>query len=75
MHNESEFKHDLEHLINKYSIESSSNTPDFILAEYLVACLKVFNATTKARSKWYGHVDTPGEVTVDAETLPTSQVT
>ena len=34
-----EFKKDLEHLINKHSIENGSDTPDFILANYLCNCL------------------------------------
>lgn len=31
----SEFKKELEHLINRASQESKSDTPDFILAKYL----------------------------------------
>jgi hypothetical protein len=49
------FKDELEQLINKYSKESGSDTPDFILAEYLEGCLKVFNKTVKRREQWYGH--------------------
>lgn len=30
---------ELESLINRFSVENRSNTPDFILAEYLVSCL------------------------------------
>lgn len=35
-------------------MENGSNTPDFILAEYLTKQLGVFDATVIARSKWYG---------------------
>jgi len=35
------FKQELEHLINKHSMENRSNTPDFILADYLVRCLEI----------------------------------
>ena len=48
------FEKELANLINKYSMESGSNTPDFILAQYLVSCLKQFNETSKLREKWYG---------------------
>ena len=45
---------ELEHLINKHSQERASNTPDFILAQYLQECLATFANATKARDKWYG---------------------
>ena len=48
------FQKELEFLINKYSLESGSDTPDFILAEYLNGCLVNFNQTLKVREKWYG---------------------
>ncbi len=52
--NYDQFQKDLEEVINKHSMENGSNTPDFILAHYLVDCLKSFNKTSKAREKWYG---------------------
>ena len=48
------FEQELKHLLNKYSMESDSNTPDFILAEYMHACLVSFNVATRAREHWYG---------------------
>jgi len=48
------FEKELEELINSYSMENDSNTPDFILAKYLIMCLKAFNETSLAREKWYG---------------------
>lgn len=51
----SEFKKELEHLINRASQESKSDTPDFILAKYLVDCLDVYNKAVKRRDKWYGY--------------------
>lgn len=56
----SEFERELQSLLNKYSQENGSNTPDFILARYLNGCLTLFNATVKSRSNWYGHHDAPG---------------
>jgi hypothetical protein len=49
------FKKELEELINKYSKENGSDTPDFILAEYLYNCLLVFDVATIKRENWYGH--------------------
>lgn len=48
------FTNELKKLISRYSEENRSNTPDFILANYLVACLDAFNASAQAREKWYG---------------------
>ena len=45
---------DIEQAINRYSAENGSDTPDFILADYLVACLETFNKTNKSREIWYG---------------------
>ena len=48
-----EFRKELENLINRNSKENGSNTPDFILAEYLTDCLASFDKAVTARSKWY----------------------
>lgn len=50
----SDFKRDLEVLINKHSMENGSNTPDFILAQYLQGCLDNFGTVMETRDKWYG---------------------
>ena len=47
------FRDDLEKLINKYSRENGSNTPDFILAEYLCDCLAFFDKAVRRREQWY----------------------
>lgn len=51
---ESAFQKELENLINRYSQENGSDTPDFILAEYLTGCLATFNRTVIRREEWYG---------------------
>ena len=38
-----DFRVELKNLINFYSKENESNTPDCILAEYIEDCLKAFN--------------------------------
>lgn len=52
--NEKKFKEELTVLINKYNLEVKSNTPDYILADYLMVCLDGFNKATNSRSKFYG---------------------
>lgn len=47
------FEKELLWLINKYSKENKSDTPDFILAQYLNGCLANYEETVKARDKWY----------------------
>ena len=54
------FKKELESLINRYSFENASNTPDFILAEYLFNCLKAFDTSVTRRDLWYGRFQKPG---------------
>lgn len=49
-----EFRKEIEQTINKYSQENESNTPDFILAEYLTDCLKSFDKAVNRREEWYG---------------------
>jgi len=48
------FREDLQTLINYYCVENGSDTPDFILAEYLNDCLKSFDKAVSARREWYG---------------------
>ena len=48
------FREELEALLNKYSLESGSNTPDFILARYLESCIRVLDRATNQRERWYG---------------------
>lgn len=49
-----EFEQELRRIISRFSMENHSNTPDFILAEYLRGCLDAFNLATKRREHWYG---------------------
>lgn len=50
------FERDLEMLINKHSLENGSDTPDFVLAEFLNGCLRVFNGGVIERERFYGRV-------------------
>ena len=48
------FRDDLTALINSHSKENGSNTPDFLLADYLMAVLETFDRTVQNREAWYG---------------------
>lgn len=48
------FGDELRALINKHSKENASNTPDHILAGYLLGCLQVYDSTVRSRDVWYG---------------------
>lgn len=50
---ETEFEKRLASLINEYSKENDSDTPDFILARYLNEVLQNFNAAIMDREQWY----------------------
>jgi hypothetical protein len=49
-----DFEKELTALINKYSKENDSDTPDFLLAHYLMLCLSNFSVIMKIRDTWYG---------------------
>lgn len=51
---------DLAAVINRHSRENGSNTPDFVLAQYLANCLDAFDNAIWNRAQWYGRVDTIG---------------
>ena len=45
---------DFADVINCHSLENRSNTPDFILAEYLMDALEAYERIHKANERWYG---------------------
>jgi hypothetical protein len=47
------FFHELRSLLNKYSSEARSDTPDFVLAEFLLKTLDAFNGATRTRDNWF----------------------
>lgn len=56
----SDFERQLLELLNITSQENASNTPDFILAQYMIACLAAFNTAVQQRETWYGRDARPG---------------
>jgi len=59
------FRKELEYLINRYSMENGSQTPDFILADYLVGCLEAFNTAVNDRGRWYGSTPVVDTTVID----------
>lgn len=47
-------REEIEHAINRNSAENGSDTPDFILAEFLTDCLAAWDKAVERREKWYG---------------------
>lgn len=43
-------------LINEFSNENNSNTPDFVLARYLTGCLENFHTCVNMREQWHGRM-------------------
>ena len=61
-----EFETELSRLINKYSKENNSNTPDFILAQYLSdlsGCLVAYEVATQRCEQWRGREKVDGSST------------
>jgi hypothetical protein len=52
----------LEDAINSVSAENGSNTPDYILADYLMSCLAAYDCATVRRDEWYGVTLRPGKL-------------
>ena len=49
-----EFRKALEHAINCHSMDNESNTPDFVLAQYLADCLAAFDKAVQRREAYFG---------------------
>jgi len=47
------FEQELQALLNRYSKENDSDTPDFVLAEYIRDCLLAFNKAVNTRTGYY----------------------
>ena len=49
-----EFCEELRALLNRNNIDGLTNTPDFILANHLVAAIEMWGASLEATRKWHG---------------------
>lgn len=50
----SDLKSKIKQAVNSVSAENGSDTPDFILAEYICDCLNAFDKAVASREAWYG---------------------
>jgi len=57
--NRHEFFVELTNLVNRYSMENGSGTPDYLIADYMLNSLDSFNRMTKFRENWYGRAQDP----------------
>ncbi len=53
-HKEPTLREQVAGLLNQRSMENGSNTPDFILADYLIRALEAFDNAVVERERWYG---------------------
>jgi hypothetical protein len=53
-------RREIEAAINRHSAENVSNTPDYVLAEYLVDCLAAFDRATTERDRWHNRAKVAG---------------
>jgi hypothetical protein len=53
------FEKDLRGVLNTHSQENTSDTPDWILSQYLCDCLDALNAAIQKREAWHGRDPRP----------------
>jgi hypothetical protein len=56
---QSDLRKSIEHALNCFSAENGSNTPDFILAQFLIDSLGAYDKAVAAREQWYGRESKP----------------
>ncbi len=49
-----ELRTELVVLLNRHSRENESNSPDFVLAQFLLDSLEAFDCAVRVREAWYG---------------------
>lgn len=62
------FQDALQTLINQHSMENGSDTPDWMLAEYLCDCLATYEVIIQKRERWYGR----GPRKIEEADIPTN---
>lgn len=63
------FRDELELLLNSYNKESKSDTPDYILAKFLLSSMKAFSGATKEIDNHYNNLfkEASGIIELDME--------
>ena len=59
-----DLEHALASALNCFSAENPSNTPDWILAQFLLGCLAAWNTGVQQRETWYGRDARPLAITL-----------
>lgn len=57
MINEEKLISELKEIFNRYSVDNALNTPDFLLAEYVVNVLKAYGQAHSTTEEWHKHDD------------------
>ena len=65
-----ELYQELTKLLNRHSAENASNTPDYILAAYLLGCLDAWNRSVQQRETWYRRDPRPTSTPIGAPKEP-----
>jgi len=68
-------RQDITTALNRHSAEQNSNTPDFILAEYLIDCLAAYDRATAARHRHHHGVNETMEMVFTEPQLPATPTT
>jgi hypothetical protein len=63
-----DLEHALASALNRFCAENASNTPDWILAQFLLGCLAAWNQAVQQRETWYGRDARPGHLAATPET-------
>lgn len=45
---------EIQDVLSRYSAENASDTPDYVLAHFLMGCLAAWNEAVRERERWYG---------------------
>lgn len=53
--NNMSFREELKHVINKHNMENGSDTPDYILARFLIETLDAFDSAVERRDRHHGN--------------------
>lgn len=66
----SAFESELEQLLNKHCIDNRLNTPDFLLARFLVQTLDQLEQSITSREQWFGYgLRIGGPIPIDGEAV------
>ena len=65
-----EFERELTGVLNRFSQENASNTPDFILAQFLLGFLAAWNQGVQQRETWYGRDARPCSIAASRSPVP-----